>query len=236
MWQAIIFDGDDTLWLTERLYDDARQRARQIVERTGLDGSEWERVERRLDVANVERLGHSIERFPTSCVQAYAALCADLGRPVDPVVQMDILHAARQVFEDDAPLVPNAHRVLVSLANHGFRLGLLTKGDPQVQQRRIDRSGLRDLFDDIRVVDSKTGTEIALMVDRLGVPPAQVLSVGNSIRSDVFPSLAAGVQPIWVDAHVWEYEKDHPGLPDGVLEAHDLSDVLRLVIPTSAVA
>ena len=38
VWQAIVFDGDDTLWETEALYDDARRRAREIVAATGLDG------------------------------------------------------------------------------------------------------------------------------------------------------------------------------------------------------
>lgn len=81
MQRAIIFDGDDTLWHTERLYDDARQRARSIVEASGLDGQKWEKLERQIDVTNVERLGHSIERFPASCIEAYELLCRLVGAP-----------------------------------------------------------------------------------------------------------------------------------------------------------
>ena len=50
---AVVFDGDDTLWSTEPLYDRARQDARAEVVHSGLDGEEWERVERRIDVENV---------------------------------------------------------------------------------------------------------------------------------------------------------------------------------------
>ena len=47
---AVIFDGDDTLWITEPLYDEARTSARRVVEGSGFDGSDWERIEERLYV------------------------------------------------------------------------------------------------------------------------------------------------------------------------------------------
>src|SRR4051812_19023858 len=72
--RGVIFDGDDTLWLTESLYDEARRRAREVVERAGIDGSEWERIQRERDISNVELFGHNAERFPTSCVEAFLLL------------------------------------------------------------------------------------------------------------------------------------------------------------------
>ena len=65
--KAIIFDGDDTLWLTEYLYDDARREARTIVEGLGLNGARWEELAQRLDQQNVAVFGFSPQRFPTSC-------------------------------------------------------------------------------------------------------------------------------------------------------------------------
>ena len=77
----VIFDGDDTLWSTEPLYDDARAAAAEIVERAGLDAGEWERLERDIDVQNVQRFGLSSERFPTSCVEAYQTLARESSGP-----------------------------------------------------------------------------------------------------------------------------------------------------------
>src|SRR3712207_5887306 len=74
---VVVFDGDDTLWRTEPLYDRARQDARFVVENEGLDGARWEELQRRLDVANVARFGLSAKRFPTSCREAYLAVCAE---------------------------------------------------------------------------------------------------------------------------------------------------------------
>jgi putative hydrolase of the HAD superfamily len=228
--RAIVFDGDDTLWHTERLYDEARDEARRVVENAGLDGARWEAIEREVDVRNVERFGHSTERFPTSCVEAYDALCEVLGMPVDPTIRTAVGDAARAVFARTAPLVDHAHETLTALRARGYRLALLTKGDPDTQRRRIDDSGLAPLFDAVEIVDQKTPAAIGALVTRLGVEPGAVLSVGNSVRSDILPSLAAGVQPVWIDAHVWEYERDHGGLPDEqVIAIDDLSGLLEVV-------
>jgi putative hydrolase of the HAD superfamily len=226
--QAIVFDGDDTLWRTEPLYDDARQRARGVVEGAGLDGSEWETLERRLDVENVARLGHGVTRFPTSCVEAYEQLCSEQGRPIAPDVSEQIWDAASTAFTEPAPLVPGARNVLEALRWRGLRLALLTKGDPELQRRRIEQSGLVDLFDVVEVVEEKTPAAYQHVLSELGVPASAALGVGNSVRSDVLPSLAAGVQPIWIDAYVWEYERSEGELDPRVIAISDLADLLEV--------
>lgn len=230
MWEGIVFDGDDTLWQTEGLYDDARRRAREVVEEAGLDGAAWEELERRIDVSNVERFAHSVARFPASCVEAYRTLCEETGREVDPGACARVEEAARSVFERKAPLVPHARETLAALGSRGLRLALLTKGDADLQRRRVMQSGLKPFFDVVEIVDRKTPEAIASVLDRLGVSADCALSVGNSVRSDVLPSLAAGVRPIWIDAHVWEYEREHETLADDrVIALDDLSGVLDVV-------
>jgi putative hydrolase of the HAD superfamily len=227
---AVVFDGDDTLWITEPLYDDARLLARSIVESAGIDGARWEQVERRLDVANVKRLGYSLSRFPQSCVEAYEHRCAAEGQPVQSDVRERVREAAQTAFTAIAPLMPAARRTLAALVDRGFRLALITKGDPGLQKRRIEQSGLAPFFDLIEIVDAKTPEVIESVLDRLEVSAEAAISVGNSLRSDVLPSLAAGVKPVWIDAHVWEHEREHEALPEGeVLEIESLDRLLDLV-------
>lgn len=227
--RGIVFDGDDTLWSTEELYDSARDEARRIVADTGLDGALWEETERRLDVENVAHLGYGVDRFPKSCVQAYEAICRAAGRSVDPAVSAEIEAAARAVFDRPAPLLPRARETLAELRSRGFRLALLTKGDSSLQRRRVEQSGLSPLFDVIEIVDEKTPQTIESVLDRLGVDPSSALSVGNSIRSDVIPSLTAGVRPVWIDAHVWEHEREHGALNDErVVQVEALDRLLEL--------
>jgi FMN phosphatase YigB (HAD superfamily) len=64
---------------------------------------------------------------------------------------------------------------------------------------------------------------IESVLERLEVPAEAAIRVGNSLRSDVLPSLAAGVKAIWIDAHVWEHEREHDAVPEGqVLEIERL--------------
>ena len=129
--------------------------------------------------------------------------------------------AAREVFERPAPLLPHADEILGELRARGFRLALLTKGDPRVQRRRVEQSGLAGFFDLVEIVEEKTAETVRSVLERLGVEPESAFSVGNSVRSDVVPSLAAGVTPVWIDAHVWEYEREHDALDDGRVIALD---------------
>jgi putative hydrolase of the HAD superfamily len=227
---GVVFDGDDTLWSTEQLYDDARSRARLIVEEAGLDGARWEEHERFIDVQNVAEFGYGIERFPTSCVRAYGEVCGFIGRPADAKIAERIKQTAQSVFEREPPLISNARETLTFLRARGARLALLTKGDPEVQLRRIESSGLRDLFDVIRIVPEKSPAIIRDVVAALGVDVDSAWMVGNSMRSDVLPAIDAGLRAVQIPAHVWEYERtrDHIAV-SGVVTASHLAEVPGLI-------
>jgi putative hydrolase of the HAD superfamily len=229
---GVIFDGDDTLWSTEQLYDDARSRCRFIVSERGLDGAHWEQRERLIDVQNVAKFGYSRRRFPTSCVQAYQELCLEQGRTINAATVEQIRRAARSVFECDPPLIPGARETLAVLRAKGTRLALLTKGDPQVQRRRIDSSGLREFFDVIRIVPEKSPEIIREVVAALGVEPSCSWMVGNSMRSDVFPAMEAGLRAVQIPAHVWEHERTHDHFAsEGVITTSRIADVPMLIAP-----
>jgi putative hydrolase of the HAD superfamily len=227
---GIVFDGDDTLWSTERLYDHARANARRVVTKSGLNGATWEQLERRIDVENVGTIGFSTERFPTSCVQAYDEMCHNEARSPDPSVALQVRQAARSVFELDPPLVSGARETLTDLRAKGIRLALLTKGDRGLQSRRIQRSGLSNLFDVIEIVPEKSPATIRAIVARLGIDVESACMVGNSIRSDMLPAIEAGLRTVWINAHVWEYERacDHLADSRTIMLSH-LADIATLI-------
>jgi putative hydrolase of the HAD superfamily len=235
--RGVIFDGDDTLWVTESLYDDARSAARFAVNQSSEIGAQWEHLQRQIDVANVAIFGFSPNRFPTSCVQAYQQLCRDRGLAYDPSVAVQIRNAAQQVFDRDPELTPGVHETLNSLRAAGVRLALLTKGDPNVQQRRVSASGLVPYFDVVRIVTEKSPDTIREVTAQLGVSLPNTWMVGNSVRSDVLPALAAGVRAIWFRAHVWEYERAHDHLlDDRALVISQLSELPKAIVTEAAVA
>jgi len=227
---AVIFDGDDTLWSSEELYDDARSKVRLIFSNSGLNGAEWEQRERLLDVQNVAKFKYSTERFPTSCVQAYEELCLGSGHRIDKGLANQIRSTAKSAFENDPPVMPGARETLALLRSRGARLALLTKGDYALQCRRIERSGLREFFDVIRIVPEKTPDVIRDVIRALGVDAGSAWMVGNSMRSDIFPAMRAGLRAVRIPAHVWEYERTYDQIePDGVITTSHLADVPTVI-------
>ena len=219
---VVIFDGDDTLWVTEPLYDAARRAARDIVERAGLDGQTWEALQREIDVNNVQTMGLSADRFPTSCREAYERLAVEIGEAIQPSVARSVFVAAGEVFRSVAPSMPNAAAVVAALRGR-HRVALLTQGDRAVQERRIKDSGLAAEFDLVRVVPRKDVSTLQDLLRDLRANADSAWMVGNSVPSDVNPALAVGMRAVWIDAHVWEHERrEVTGSAAGLHVAHDL--------------
>lgn len=229
MGRAVIFDGDDTLWAAEHLYDDARAAAAQVVAQAGLDPGTWDAMQRATDLENVARMGLSKQRFPTSCVEAYRALAAASGGQPDDEVAAQVRHAATSVFRRKAPLAPGARMVLERL-RPDFSLVLLTQGDHSVQRKRIRDSQLAALFDVIEVVPAKTIRSFQEALAATGAAATDSWSVGNSLPSDINPALALGLSAVWLDTHVWEHERrEVEPRPGPMVRAERLEDVPRIV-------
>jgi putative hydrolase of the HAD superfamily len=207
--QVAVFDGDDTLWETEPLYDQARILAGQVAASAGFDPEQFDRLQRAIDVAEFKNLGLSAERFPSSSVKALEALAHQEGRYVSSELIESVYRASRTVFDTPAPLLPFAKEVLVSLRS-GYRLALLTKGDRDIQQRRIETSGLLRYFDVVEIVADKTPAVFQELLRKMNCEPSLSWSIGNSLPSDIVPALDAGMEAVWIEAHVWAHERYAP--------------------------
>ena len=229
--RAVVFDGDDTLWKTEHLYDDARSLARRVIVDAGIDGAEWEELERQIDVQNVAIFGFGLERFPTSCVQAYEEICRRHFSQIDLSISHKVREAALSAFDPNPPLIDGALEALIALKNCDFRLALLSKGIPELQLRRIRSNGLENRFDVIKIVDEKTPEVISDLLKTLGASPESSWMVGNSLRSDILPALSTGMHVIWIRAHTWEYERAFDHLFDKHFrEAESVAEVPELIL------
>jgi putative hydrolase of the HAD superfamily len=226
----VVFDGDDTLWISEPLYDQARSRARKLVEQAGFDGERWETLERAIDMKNVPEYGLSAERFPNSCVQAYEALLLETNRPPNASVKETIWEAANSVFQHPAELVPGVHDVLDELARIAT-LALLTQGDSRVQRRRLDQTDLTDFFDAVHGVEQKTKASFRRIMSKFAAKPDNSWSIGNSLASDINPALSLGMNAIWIPQHVWEYEqRETTPVPGRLFVSNSLTEVPRLIL------
>ena len=225
MIHAIVFDADDTLWLTEQLYDHALDRAQHLMDKSGVDGYTWRRLQREIDLDAVHHAGFSTDRFPTSSVKAYRKL----AKVIDPTIEKELFSISAGVFAEKAPLVPDVEPTLCLLQQQ-YRLAAITKGDAAVQHSRMNASGLRDYFEVFAIVEQKKPETYAGICDIMALPPSSVVSVGNSIRSDLLPALHAGLHGVWIDAYVWAHEAHTTGEPPkGIWTAHHIRELPELI-------
>jgi putative hydrolase of the HAD superfamily len=95
------------------------------------------------------------------------------------------------MLEHPIELLDGAAEAVAAVAG-SHRIVLITKGDLLDQERKLAQSGLGELFDGVEIVSEKTPQVYAEVFARHGRGAEAALMVGNSLKSDVLPMIAAG--------------------------------------------
>jgi putative hydrolase of the HAD superfamily len=184
---TIGFDADDTLWHNERLFRLTQARFAALLAEHADHAAIDERLlatERR----NLRFYGYGVKGFTLSMIET--ALEITEGR-APPAVIAEILAAGREMLAHPVEPLPHVEETLKAVAGR-YRLLLITKGDLFDQERKLAQSGLGDLFDGVEIVSEKTTETYARVFARHGDGAARAMMVGNSLKSDILPALAAG--------------------------------------------
>ena len=208
---TIGFDADDTLWHNERFFRLTQARFHELL----ADHAPVEHLEERLLAAerrNLGAYGFGVKGFTLSMIET--AIEASAGA-VPAAVIGEILAAGREMLAHPIELLPHARAAVEAFAGR-YRLVLVTKGDLLDQERKLAQSGLGDLFDAVEIVSDKRPATYATVFARHGSGAAEALMVGNSLKSDVLPMLAAGGWGVHVPHEItWALEaaqvpREHP--------------------------
>ena len=208
--EVVGIDADDTLWHSEIYFERTERRFLELVSRY-VDADQdvaagLVTVERR----NLDRYGYGIKGFTLSMVEA-AIEITDGAIGVDELGQ--ILAAGRTMLDHPVDLLPGVDETITELADAGYRLVLVTKGDLHHQERKILASGLGDRFERLEIVADKDPDTYRRVVASMGVTPDRFAMVGNSLRSDVLPAIEMGARAVHIPyAVTWAHEHvDHDG-------------------------
>jgi len=85
-----------------------------------------------------------------------------------------------------------------------YRLGLLTNGAPDIQQGKINGSGVAKYFDAI-VISGEYGISkpdpriFDILLEKLNCPASEAAMIGNSLESDIRGARNAGITSVWIN-------------------------------------
>lgn len=220
------FDADDTLWHNEQFFKLTEARFAELLR----DYADPDHLAERLLEAEHRNIGHygfGIKGFMLSMIET--AIDVTDGRVPGKIIR-EIIDAGQEMLGHPIELLPHA-RDAVEAAAITHRIVLITKGDLLDQERKLAQSGLGDLFDGVEIVSDKKPAVYSDIFARHGSGADTAMMVGNSMKSDVLPILAAGGWGVYVPHGVaWALElADPPEDHDRYRELRDLGELAALL-------
>ncbi len=152
---------------------------------------------------NVRHYGFGVKGFTLSMVET--AVEVTEGEVPGGVISA-ILALGREMLVHPVDPYPGVAETLKALSP-SHTLILITRGDLFDQERKLAASGLAGYFDAVEIVSDKTAPIYERLFIRHGDGAEHAMMIGNSMRADVIPALAAGAWGVHVpSAHVWSLD------------------------------
>lgn len=178
-----------------------------------------------IDIKNIQQHGFAKERYPYSLGKTYEYFSQKNRKEVNPEVKKKIEQLGWQVFQKIPELVDGVYQVLGILSKKYFLI-LATLGDPQVQEKKLELTGLKKYFSAIYVLRYKSVEEYQNILMEHNLDKKNTWIVGNSVRSDLNPGLRLGVNCILIPYLSWKFEEEEP-LSESYLQLDSLEEVLN---------
>lgn len=223
--KTIIFDLDDTLVKTSKLYNRARDEFSSLMQELGFNSEESLIKLDEVDISYIKEYGFVKERYPFSLGKTYEYFCKINGEKINPVLKKKIEDMGWQVFRQVPELIEDVCYVLDTLSKKYFLI-LATLGDPQVQEEKVRLSGLKKYFSEIFVLKHKNVEEYQNILKKHNLNKKETWIVGNSVRSDLNPGLKLGINCILIPYLSWKFEDEEP-LSENYLQLDSLKEVLN---------
>ncbi len=200
----LIFDADDTLWENNIYFERAFEDFCDFLNHSRLTRIEVRDVLNEIELVNAKIHGYGAVNFGKNLQQAYRHLAEH------HIADGDLAHIMRfaeRIMEQPIELIEGVEQTLAELAGR-HELSLFTKGHPEEQRLKVDRSGIGHYFAHTAIVKEKNTEAYLKLVDERGFQHAATWMIGNSPKSDINPALEAGLNAVLVPhPHTWVLEK-----------------------------
>lgn len=225
--QTLLVDADDTLWENNIYFERAITSFISYLDHKVHTAAE---VRERLNLcerATIAAHGYGVQSFQRSLVDCFEQLSES---PVTPERHTRIVSFTDAIATNEIELLPGVEATLGELQQR-HRVIMVTKGNLAEQTDKVERSGLRSFFSAIEVLAEKNAAAYHDVVERHHCDPASTWMIGNSPKSDINPSLAAGLNAIFIPHDfTWALEHeavDSPSADKYLMELGSFTELLN---------
>lgn len=205
MKQHLIIDADDTLWENNVYFERVFEEFVEFLGHSTLTPVEIKAVLDEIELANRSTHGYGVENFARNLAQCYQHLAE---REISAEDLERVMSLARRILDQPVELIEGVEETLRYLFGRHDVL-LFTKGHPQEQRLKIERSGLAPYFCHAAIVKEKDTESYRQLLQRCGLDAGRTWVIGNSPRSDVNPALELGLNAVYIPhPRTWSLENE----------------------------
>ena len=225
--QTLLIDADDTLWENNVYFERAIAGFTTCLDHARHTPAGVRQVLNRCEHATIAAHGYGMASFERSLVDCYTEVSE---APPSSEQRQRIASFAQSIADQAIELLPGVAETLPRLAER-HRLILVTKGNAQEQQRKLDRSGIHMHFTAVEIPPEKHPGAYREIVVRHALSTETTWMIGNSPRSDINPALAAGLHAVYVHhPNTWVLEHDElaePAPPQRLIQLDRFTELVE---------
>src|SRR5208283_1815171 len=180
MRQNLIFDADDTLWENNIYFEDAFEQFCDYLAHSSMSPQQVRQVLDEIEIVNAKVYGYGSRNFARNLAACFQHLVERDISQRDLEVVMDFAH---HILEKPIELIEGVEDTVAVLSTR-HELTLFTKGDPEEQRLKIDRSGLGSYFQHTAIVKEKNESAYRQLAAEREFEPERTWMIGNSPKSD----------------------------------------------------
>jgi putative hydrolase of the HAD superfamily len=208
----LLIDADDTLWENNIYFERAFDAFCDFLDHSSLTPPQVREVLNEIELVNAKIHGYGSLNFGRNLQQAYRHLAEREIRGED---LEHVLSLAAKILKQPLEMIEGVEETLAYLSER-HELTIFTKGHPEEQRMKIDRSGVGRFFRHTAIVKEKDAAAYHSIVAEKQWERAETWMIGNSPKSDINPALDAGLSAVLVPhEHTWMLERQDLRAPQG---------------------
>lgn len=208
--QVLLIDADDTLWENNIYFERAIASFISFLNHREYTPEQVRAVLNQVESENIKHHGYGLHSFANALVGTFERLSVE---PITPALHETIHGFAHTIAEHPMELIRGVAETLLELQQR-HRLIVVTKGNYEEQTGKVKRSGLKQYFSAVEVVREKDPQTYHHLCEQYSLSCENTWMIGNSPRSDINPSLAAGLNAVFVPHdNTWILEHEDVAAP-----------------------